>query len=194
MFIPKELARIAVGALAAAITLSFLGCSGGGHFAPTPVAPAPNTAVQVNGTDRSAARDVVTVVPDLGLQGEVLSATSVTIKESGGFGSTSSFGATFSASGKARGPYPGTFVANGSWSQRSWWHYHVWLRYFHQVFTITSGARRISGIITCCSGRWPRLWRIAFGAAKDLTWQSDRRRGSATTKLITRESLVERLY
>ena len=184
MFIPKELARIAVGALAAGITLSFLGCSGGGHFAPTPVALAPNTA-------DGAIANIVPAARDFGLNGEVLSASGVRVK----IGRTQSvWNAEFSASGKARGPYAGTFVAKGSWGVELL-HYHFRVHYFHEVFTITSGAGRVDGIIYSRGNASARMSRRTFGPTKGgLAWKGASGQGSVTTNRIRSGFLVERLY
>ncbi len=76
------------------------------------------------------------------LDGERLTAGSTTITPGAGCGQTQAGSPTFSVSGTATGPYPGTFTETGSWSFDL-----ITEQTFETSFTITSGTRVISGIV-----------------------------------------------
>jgi hypothetical protein len=70
------------------------------------------------------------------LRGEVLTASSVSVKYVG----KSLHKTTFSASGVAKGPYPGTFVATGSWGRGVSEGGPYW--YFSESLNISSSEHR----------------------------------------------------
>ena len=76
------------------------------------------------------------------LDGEVLSAASTAISTGTGCGQQQAGSPTFSVSGTATGPYPGTFTEIGSWSFDL-----LTEQTFETSFTITSGAKVLNGIL-----------------------------------------------
>jgi hypothetical protein len=106
MLSSKALLRVAsIAALPACAALAFVACSGGARFAPAPGG--------VNNADRAASSVAQSIAPDVSLRGEVLTASSVTVKYVGHYGGGNK--TTFTAKGVAKGPYPGTFTAAGVW-------------------------------------------------------------------------------
>jgi hypothetical protein len=100
--------------------------------------------------------------------------------------------ATFKASGKATGPFPGTFTAAGSWLNVSIPRYQGWS--FSESFTITSGGNTVIGSISG-SGHTPpnRITCHQFGATSALQYTSNDGSGAATTTGIAEGSLGESL-
>jgi hypothetical protein len=128
------------------------------------------------------------------LSREVLSATSVQVTPIDCIHNVQS--ASFTASGTAAGPYPGTFVANGSWN------YSVGpggraSSAFNESFTITSGTSTVSGTIAGSWGVPPMPLNChGFGPANKqdgLTYSSGSWTGTARSRLITTGQLYEKL-
>lgn len=97
------------------------------------------------------------------LKGEVFTANDVTVSNKR---LDNGFRAKFAAHGEAKGPYPGSFVASGGWQLTVGWTGSHWA--FDESFTITSGARKISGTIAglggCCTHDPPMTGKT-FGPA-----------------------------
>jgi hypothetical protein len=65
-----------------------------------------------------------------------------------------SWSETFSASGTATGPYPGTFTGQGSWEAVAHLpQFEFWS--FDESFTITSGTSQVSGTISAYASAYP---------------------------------------
>jgi hypothetical protein len=115
---------------------SLAGCTSSGSQV-TPSGPMQQSAVR---SDMSTNAEGVAPSLQASLSGEVFTASQVTVK-------TKECGdprlVDFSASGKTRGPYPGRFVAHGSWSWAEESGHGGWG--FNESFTITSGKRTFSG-------------------------------------------------
>ena len=75
-----------------------------------------------NGIEQNAARVALNSVPPPSSANEVLTATDVTV----GSYCPATEGASFSASGTATGPYPGTFTASGYWNSGEGLDHYFW--------------------------------------------------------------------
>jgi hypothetical protein len=132
----------------------FTGCGGSNGLSPLPKSVAPLiTAPSSAKPDRSP------------LSGEAFSARNVTVTTTICGGGKAQFkAANFSASGQARGPYPGTFHATGGWGWESIYGNVHWR--FSESFTITSGTSTISGTSGAYeNGSGPVLTCKTFGPA-----------------------------
>ena len=76
------------------------------------------------------------------LDGEQFTAAATTITPGAGCGLQQAGSPTFSVSGTASGPYPGTFTETGSWSFDL-----ISEQTFETTYTITSGSKVIQGIL-----------------------------------------------
>ena len=94
----------------------------------------PGTAAAA-GVTRSAAAKAT-------LDGEQFTASGATIDEGTGCGLQQAGSPSFSVSGTATGPYPGTFTETGQWSFDL-----ITEQTFETQFTITSGTKVLSGIL-----------------------------------------------
>lgn len=186
----KALLRVAyIAALPACAAFAFVACSSG-HFAPTPA------AVGANSADRVAP----SIIPDFSLRGEVLTASSVTVKYAGHCGNCRL--TNFNASGAAKGPFPGTFVASGSWRSCTMLHGgYYW--HFDESLKIRSGGSSASRFIVgnggcsdySCTGI---LTQTTFGPTSTTVKLSLRKSGtwigSVQTNVIQASSLTEWLH
>lgn len=87
------------------------------------------------------------------LGSEVLTASKVAIKPWYRRGEAA--GESFNTNGRAEGPFPGTFVASGSWGV-----YGLSVCAFNESFTITSRSSAVAGTI---SGSWQPGYCSKFG-------------------------------
>jgi hypothetical protein len=155
-----DLSRYALG-ICVGIAI-FAGCSSGG----SQVAPA--GPMQQSDAQSGVNMKAPSAKPfPLGLGGEVLNATNVTLKTyCYGKGA---FVTDFSASGTASGPYPGSFLANGHWMQGSnFHHYPEW--YVYEYLTIDSRKRSF-------------VFAAAGGGGGTAYWMTCKTLGPAYNKL-----------
>jgi hypothetical protein len=191
MLSSKALVRVVcIRALPAYAALAFAACSGGSGLTPTPI------AVGANSVTHSV---TLSKVSNAALRGEVLNAQQVIFtKDCGDGGKTK-----FTVSGKAIGPYPGTFTAHGRWK----WNPHYLSLNWHSAayssdswsfaerFKITSGTSTIFGSIHGYGGE-PVLTCATFRANKsaDLHYlQNGSAVGPATVNIsagFLKESLL----
>ena len=100
--------------------------------------------------------------------------------------------AKFTATGKASGPFPGQFTANGVWQRSGLFRHNSWS--LNESFTITSGANTIVGSITGSGSTPPnRITCRQFGATSDLQYTSNDGSGAASTTGIAQGVLGESL-
>jgi hypothetical protein len=173
--------RILMPFAAGAILAFALGSSG---------AQSASTPVIVHG-DRAASNALSAKPFTSPLSGEVFNASDVSVKNT-----TCSYynlETVFNATGKAKGPYPGTFTASGSWK-----HQHNLTWSFNESFTITSGTSTISGtIVWGWLGKPPILITCStFGPADandKVTYSSGSWSGVVTAKGIKTSYLREKL-
>jgi hypothetical protein len=123
------------------------------------------------------------------LSGEVFTASNVTVKNT--ICINYDVKTSFTASGKVRGPYPGTFTASGLWQagQVAWG--------FSESFMVTSGTSTIAGTIHGSSLGRPPFRCLSFGPAdgdERLTYSSGSWSGSASIAIISAGNLRERLH
>jgi hypothetical protein len=131
-----------VGACLGAALLAGCGGSSNRFYPPTPLSgvPQPDLGHYVANAGPGSAKPLTSP-----LSGEAFIARNVTVTtEECNHGKWDATSVTFSAVGKTKGPYPGTFVATGSWGNSLFFN-TLWT--FSESFKITSGTRKISGRI-----------------------------------------------
>jgi hypothetical protein len=96
---------------------------------------------------------------------------------------------TFSAHGKATGPYPGTFTASGSWTTSCNRVFQCFWT-FGETFTITSGSSTISG-----TAFTPGFGQLSCTVVENLTvpYTSGSVSGSALINIIQKQDFSETL-
>jgi hypothetical protein len=172
-----------VGACLSAALLAGCGGSSNRFYPATPMsgAPQPHLGHYFANAGDSRAHDT-------SLKGEVLTAGDVTVKYLGDHRGDAT--TKFHASGMAKGPYPGTFIASGEWHM--FFLNHRWA--FSESFTITSRGHSISGTIAgygdCCN---VPITKTTFGPAT-LQYTSGPRSGPVTTNKIMAGSLSESFH
>lgn len=107
------------------------------------------------------------------ISGEVLSGSSLQISCQDKKGETVQ--ATFTVSGTASGPYPGTFAASGEWSINA---YAEILRNLRESFSVESGGRTLTGRIYAKYSE-PNISCGTF-SSKHLNYGVDHRRWHGT--------------
>ena len=134
-------------------------------------------ALNTHGATRTAPNAVFANPLTSPLSGEVLTATNVEVvevkcQEQGAH-------STFSASGTATGPFPGSFTAKGGWRTRSLYS-QEWI--FHESFTIMSGTSEIHGHVAQLGGPG---WCGEYGSTRTLKYTAGHWAGSASTTGIS---------
>jgi hypothetical protein len=100
--------------------------------------------------------------------------------------------AKFTATGRATGPFPGKFTANGVWQRSTLFRHNGWS--LNESFTITSGVNTVVGSITGSGGTPPnRITCRQFGATSVLQYTSNDGSGAASTTGIAQGVLGESL-
>jgi hypothetical protein len=123
------------------LTAALTACGGStNRFYPaTPMSSAPQSHLEQDVANVGDSR-----AHDTPLSGEAFSAHNVTVTTTACNGGKAWVqAADFSASGRARGPYPGTFHVTGAWGWESIYGNAQWI--FSESFTITSGTSKVSG-------------------------------------------------
>ena len=96
----------------------------------------------------------------------------------------------FHALGKAAGPYPGTFSANGTWGASCFEKLCFWG--VNERFTIMSGASKVSGMITGNASDSARISCRSFGPASQQ-YTSNYGDGNADIQIIEKGDFSETL-
>jgi hypothetical protein len=165
---------------AALAVLALVACAGGSQLAP------PSTPNRPLGRSADRAAPLARALP-LSLSGEVLTATNVVVKRARHCLTPYRINATFTASGTATGPYPGTFSASGSWD-RFFDDFVVWG--FKESFTITSASVTIQGMASTSGSFGPptpviRCFRFGPAGQKfHMTYSSPLGSGAMSTSRI----------
>jgi hypothetical protein len=99
-----------------------------------------------NGMEQNAARVALNSVAPPSSASEVLTATDVTVSSY----CPTTEGASFSASGTATGPYPGTFTASGYWNsgealEHFFWDFRESIKIMSNTLTIHVHIKRVRG-------------------------------------------------
>jgi hypothetical protein len=172
---------------------ALVGCAGGSQLAPS---SSPNLPLG-RSVDRAASGAPFARALPASLSGEVLTATNVAVTRARRCHAPYRVNATFTASGTATGPYPGTFSASGSWD-RFFDDFVTWG--FQESFTITSGSNTIQGT-AATSGSFgpptPVLRCFRFGPAGqkfDVRYSSPTGSGAmSTARIQDSQTFVQKL-
>jgi hypothetical protein len=126
------------------------------------------------------------------LNGEVFKASKVVIQTQSC--STGNFRVTFSATGSASGPYPGTFTETGDWWVESDYYDRGWG--FRGPFQISSQNRLIKGRIYSLGRVRPGIFSChRLGRSRDVDTRyrvgKEHKTGSASVNLITANGLMQ---
>lgn len=178
---------------AAFAVLALAGCAGGTQLAPASI---PNSPLG-RSADRAASGTPFARALPASLSGEVLTATNVEVTPARRCRTPYRINATFTASGTATGPYPGTFSASGSW-YRFFDDYTTWG--FQESFTIASGSTNIEGTASTSgsfSSPAPVIRCFRFGPAGQkvhVTYSSPFGSGEMSTRRIQdNQTLIQQL-
>ncbi len=168
---------------AAFAVLALVGCAGGKQLAPPSI---PNNPLGRSADRAASAAPFAGAIPS-SLSGEVLTATNVVVTRARHCLTPYRVNATFTASGTATGPYPGTFSASGTWD-RCFDDFVVWG--FKESFTITSASVTIQGMASTSGSFGPptpviRCFRFGPAGQKfHMTYSSPLGSGAMSTSRI----------
>jgi hypothetical protein len=172
---------------ACALVTVLAGCNNGGmQFSPS--------SMQQKAARSSLNTNAVSAKPDMSpLSGEVFTANKVSVRitECHKTGPILGYAAHFTASGEAKGPYPGALFVKGNWSKIVGIGHASWG--FYEKFTITSRKNTLSGLIEVSDeGKtpWPSIECATFGPVISegfLTYRSGSWSGPVTIPYKIRE-------
>ncbi len=143
--------------------------------------------MQQNATRSGLNTDTASAKPDTSpLSGEVFTASKVSVKITScrKTGPIVSYAARFTASGEAKGPYPGALFAKGNWDKEVGIGHASWG--FYEKFKITSRKNTLSGHIEMSDDGetpWPSIECATFGPVTSggfLTYRSGSWSGPVT--------------
>lgn len=138
--------------------------------------------------------------PAVSLNGESLYATDVHVHDQSSYSCSDGVGSidvqmAFSAKGRAKGPYPGTFTAKGDW-----YYFPEWVSgppaSFAESFTIRSKALAIRGDASAnlASPRGMTCRHFASIRAKAIKWKISGGNGWLKVPMIRRDLLEQTFY
>jgi hypothetical protein len=188
----KTTSRVPYALSVCAVAAMLTGCGGSTQF-PNPTAQTP--AGNAINSKRVASPRFATPerVGSHSSSTEVLTGKAKLIKPChtirGKHGKSQGWSTTFSAHGKATGPYPGTFTASGSWSTSCNRVFQCFWT-FGETFTITSGSSTISG-----TAFTPGFGQLSCTVVENLTvpYTSGSVSGPALINIIQKQDFSETL-